>query len=350
MRNVVKKMWFLPFLVMVLVGCGSSPKAEAPSGQGKSLDTAIQEASEDIEAKLDQGIKVALLNFSSTSEPFSQYVLDELSANLVNSGKLVIVDRQEIDLIRSETNFQLSGEVSDESAQKIGRMLGAQSIVSGSLANIGDTYRINIKVITVQSAAIAVQYRSDIANDSKVQALLSSGGGAAGTQTAQAGNTGGNTTSPAQSGAATAQPPSGSRQQPAPIQVERQPAAPAQAGPQSGTYTFYPRIQATRGGLEISSYLDRIVVRGNYLNVYVTSRAEGRGSSSSVYQDASWGNALLQDLDNPSKIYNKSNSVEQDGFAVVTYEKVTARRFRLYIRDGNRPETVFEEIILGQPE
>lgn len=98
--------------------------------------------------------------------------------------------KKEIDLIRSEINFQFSGEVSDESAQEVGRMLGAQSIVSGSLTNIGSTYRINMKVLNVQSAAIVVQYRSDIAADSKVQALLASGGGAAsgaGTQTAQAG-------------------------------------------------------------------------------------------------------------------------------------------------------------------
>ncbi|GHV96685.1 hypothetical protein AGMMS50293_30050 [Spirochaetia bacterium] len=136
------------------------------------------EAAEAIDAKLEQGVKVALLNFSSTSEQFSQYVLDELSANLVNSGKLVIVDRKEIDLIRSETDFQFSGEVSDESAQEVGRMLGAQSIVSGSLTNIGSTYRINIKVLNVQSAAIVVQHRSNIANDAMVQALLASGGGA----------------------------------------------------------------------------------------------------------------------------------------------------------------------------
>ncbi|GHU89377.1 hypothetical protein FACS189476_08230 [Spirochaetia bacterium] len=178
MKTVLRMMVFLPLLTFVVAGCGSSPKTETPTAQGKSLDTAIQEAAEAIDAKLDQGVKVALLNFSSTSEQFSQYVLDELSANLVNSGKLVIVDRQEIDLIRRETNFQFSGEVSDESAQEVGRMLGAQSIVSGSLTNIGNTYRINIKVLNVQSAAIVVQHRANIANDDMVQALLASGGGA----------------------------------------------------------------------------------------------------------------------------------------------------------------------------
>ncbi|GHV24939.1 hypothetical protein FACS189498_2710 [Spirochaetia bacterium] len=190
MKKVLRKMFFVLFVLIILSGCGSSPE----TAQGKSLDTAIQEAAESIEARLEGKTKIALLNFSSTSEQLSQYVLDELSANLVNSGKLVIVDRKEIDLIRSETDFQLSGEVSDESAQEIGKMLGAQSIVSGSLANIGDIYRINVKVITVQSAEVTVQYRSDIANDSKVKALLASGGGAgsgsAGRRTARGGSSG----------------------------------------------------------------------------------------------------------------------------------------------------------------
>jgi hypothetical protein len=51
-------------------------------------------------------------------------------------------------------DFQMSGEVSDESAQSIGRKLGAQIIVSGSIAPLGDLYRLRIRAIEVESAAI----------------------------------------------------------------------------------------------------------------------------------------------------------------------------------------------------
>jgi hypothetical protein len=56
--------------------------------------------------------------------------------------------------------------------QEMGRMLGAQAIVSGSLTEIGGSYRIIIRVLNVQSVVVAVQYRTDITNDRRVQALL----------------------------------------------------------------------------------------------------------------------------------------------------------------------------------
>jgi len=136
------------------------------------LDRAIEEAGKNIDARISAKSVIALINFNSPSVSFSDYVLDELTANLVNSGHLIVVDRKQIDLIRGELNFQYSGDVDDNSMQELGRLLGAQSIVSGSLTDIGGTYRIVIRVLNVQTAAVEVQYRTNIVNDNKVKALL----------------------------------------------------------------------------------------------------------------------------------------------------------------------------------
>jgi TolB-like protein len=198
MKHLHKKMGFLPFLVIVLAGCGSSPtKTEAVSVQGISVDMAIQQAARNIENNIEAGQKVVVLNFSSSSDDFSEYVLGELSTELVNGRKLQVVDRRNLEAIRAEMDFQMSGEVSDESAQAIGRKLGAEYIISGSLTNTGGIYRFRINTINVESAGIAASSATDIANDGKVQALLASGGGSAGTQTARRGNTGGSGSTPA---------------------------------------------------------------------------------------------------------------------------------------------------------
>ena len=154
---------------LLLTGCASAPQA---GGGSKRLDQAIAEAATKIDADIQKGSKIALLNFNSPSQQFSSYVLDELTANLLDTKKLIVVDRKEVDLILSEFNFQFSGNVGDDSIQELGRMLGAQAIVSGSLTKIGNDYRIVIRVLNVQSAAVAVQYRTDIVNDSRVKALL----------------------------------------------------------------------------------------------------------------------------------------------------------------------------------
>ena len=149
----------------------------ATTGQDKNkivtLDEAIREGADHIESTLETGLKVALLNFSSPSEAFSAYMLDELSERFVNGRKLIVVDRAELELIRKEERFQLSGEVSDATAVSIGQKVGAQIIVSGSLAGIGQIYRVRIRVLDVETAIIAASRSSDInPREERVRALL----------------------------------------------------------------------------------------------------------------------------------------------------------------------------------
>ena len=192
----LKYLFAVAAILAMVCTCASAGK---PATGAVSLDTAIQQASKDINDTLPAGTKVALLNFTSGSDVLSDYVIEEMSIALVKGRKLTVVDRKEIDLIRSEMNFQWSGEVSDESAQEIGKMLGAQSIVSGSLVNMGDTHRFRTKVINVISAAIETSSSISVADDSQIQFLLSQGKSSAPRiATAQGG--GGTQAVPAQAG------------------------------------------------------------------------------------------------------------------------------------------------------
>jgi len=195
----MKKSLFV-LLIMVSVFAYAKPATV-------TLDAAIKEASKEISTTLPAGTKVALLNFSSDSDAFSDYVIEEMSIALVRSKKLVIVDRKEIELIRKEMNFQMSGDVSDESAQQIGAMLGAQSIVSGSMVNVGDSYRFRTKVINVVSAAIQTSSSINVKSDKQVTYLLSQGKKAPAPQaTPVAAAQGGAQTTPAQAAPGQAQP------------------------------------------------------------------------------------------------------------------------------------------------
>jgi TolB-like protein len=146
--------------------------AYGQSNKPVQLDAALMIAAERIDARIAAESKIAVLNFNSKSDKFSSYVIDELTAYLVDSGNLNVIDRKEIELIRGEQHFQYSGDVDDASIVSLGRMLGAQSIVSGSITEIDNTYRIIIRVLNVQTAAVEVQYRTNIINDRTVKSLL----------------------------------------------------------------------------------------------------------------------------------------------------------------------------------
>jgi curli biogenesis system outer membrane secretion channel CsgG len=184
--HMKKLLGFFPIIILI-IGCVSGASPAANSG-GTTLDKAIAEAAERMETRLNEGTKIALINFSSSSTQLSEYVLEGISLHLVNSGKLIVVDRANLDRVRQEQGFQLSGDVSDESAKASGQMLGADAIVTGSLTNIGREYRINLKAISVDAATVVVQYATDIVADERVRTLLASGGGAQSTSARTSGS------------------------------------------------------------------------------------------------------------------------------------------------------------------
>jgi hypothetical protein len=180
----MKKMFFciIP-LMLIIMGCASSGGAaeETKGGSpGMDLDAAVREAAAQMEARIPAKTMVALVSVASPSTAFSTQVLTRLESAIVSSGKLVVVDRANLDKVREEQGFQLSGEVDDESAKSIGKLLGAGAIVTGSLADLGDVYSLTFKAINIETATVAVSYLADLAKSARIETLLASGGGAAG--------------------------------------------------------------------------------------------------------------------------------------------------------------------------
>jgi hypothetical protein len=179
----MKKMAFcIAPLIIVFMGCASRGTAVAEansSSPGMDMDVAIREAAMQMETKIPSKTMVALVSVASPSTAFSTQVLTRLESAIVSSGKLVVVDRANLDKIREEQGFQLSGEVDDESAKSIGKLLGAGAIVTGSLADLGDVYSLTLKAINIETATVAVSYLADLAKSTRIETLLASGGGGA---------------------------------------------------------------------------------------------------------------------------------------------------------------------------
>jgi TolB-like protein len=143
----MRKFFSFIFLLGIM---GSIVYAQEPV----TLDEALQESAVYFKDRIDPGSKIVVLNFQSDYIDLSNYIIDETIALLVNLGNMTVVDRQNLETIQQEMDFQMSGEVSDESAQSIGRKLGAQIIVSGSIAPLGDLYRLRVRAIEVETATI----------------------------------------------------------------------------------------------------------------------------------------------------------------------------------------------------
>jgi tetratricopeptide (TPR) repeat protein len=158
------------FILLVLAIIAAATFAQ----NGLSLEESIERIARDIEVGLPVGRRIAVVNFESPSAKFSVYVLEELQGILVNNHRLVVVDRSRLELLRNELEFQMSGEVSDESAVSIGRFLGAQVIVTGNLIDLGGSYRCRFNAIDIETAVRQVSAAVTMRRDNTIAYLLPS--------------------------------------------------------------------------------------------------------------------------------------------------------------------------------
>ena len=140
--------------------------------QSMTIDEAIRTTAVEIGQKIGNGNQIAVLNFSSQWHRLSAYVVDEMNNAIVREGSLTVVERQRLELARQELNLNMSGEVSDDSAQRIGYFLGAQSVLTGTFSVIGGTYRFRIHVITVETGAISYSNSITVRNDNILSSLI----------------------------------------------------------------------------------------------------------------------------------------------------------------------------------
>jgi tetratricopeptide (TPR) repeat protein len=170
MKNLLFKI-IAGIALVVLYSCATSG-----SGEGSSIRDAVEQTANEIAAQLPERSRVAILSIQSVNDNLSEYIIDELSLSLFRR-KIEVADRQNLEHVFNELNFQMSGNVSDESAMSVGRFIGAQYVVTGQLRDIGNVYSLMVNAISVEAANRASVSRFDVNKGVSFNRMLTGLGG-----------------------------------------------------------------------------------------------------------------------------------------------------------------------------
>ena len=101
---------------------------------------------------------VAVLDFKSlmTDDELGVAVAEILKTELAGLGEYTIIERGMLEQILEEQALQLSGAVDTDTAVKIGKLVGANVVVTGSIVKTGDMYTINSRFIDVETGIVNV--------------------------------------------------------------------------------------------------------------------------------------------------------------------------------------------------
>jgi TolB-like protein len=103
-------------------------------------------------------IKVAVLDFESIQAPpdLGRGVAEILRTELIELGTYTMVERGKVEEILKEQAFQLTGAVDSKTAAKIGELVGAKFVITGSIVKMKATYTINARLINVETGIAKV--------------------------------------------------------------------------------------------------------------------------------------------------------------------------------------------------
>ena len=125
------------------------------------IETTIERAIQDLTPRLERNARIAIIDIAAPNNVLKDYLTGETEFKLVNRG-FRVVDRIQLDTIRAEQRFQLSGEVDESSAVDIGRLAGADYILTGRIDGEGDLRRFRMRILNVETADVignvSVQY------------------------------------------------------------------------------------------------------------------------------------------------------------------------------------------------
>ena len=89
-------------------------------------------------------IRIAVSNFENNStwswwgDNLGRAAADELATQLVQTGKFTVIERAQLDAILREQNLGASGAVTSATAAKVGKLLGVQLLLTGSITGLLD--------------------------------------------------------------------------------------------------------------------------------------------------------------------------------------------------------------------
>jgi TolB-like protein len=103
-----------------------------------------------------QALPIAVLDFDGfgISESEAIALSNRLRNELFRLGTFQVVDRGMMQSILQEQDFQLTGCTSNECLVQVGKLIGAQQMVGGSVSKVGGTFTVSARLVDVENGTV----------------------------------------------------------------------------------------------------------------------------------------------------------------------------------------------------
>lgn len=122
---------------------------------------------------IDKSKNIAVAEFSGKNVPQSDasIVADFLRKELVNTNRVAVVEKANMDKILAESAFQQSGCSTSECAVQMGKVLNVKNMILGTLSKLGSVYYVVVSNVDVESGKIIAAYSGQTSSINKLDSV-----------------------------------------------------------------------------------------------------------------------------------------------------------------------------------
>jgi hypothetical protein len=152
-RTVFKTSSIYLYLAIVFRLNQEGQFALGSTGGTTSIEGALERAAEEVAENFTARSRIAIVYITAQDRSTTDFISGELEHILRQRG-FVIIDRSELDRIRAEQQFGLSGEVDDSTAAEIGHIAGASIVITGRVDGEGNLQRLRLRALETSSGQV----------------------------------------------------------------------------------------------------------------------------------------------------------------------------------------------------
>jgi len=111
---------------------------------------------------------IAVMDFSligMKSSSIEKFALEDMTTKFVQSGQYIVVERTKLDTILQEQKLADSGLLDEQSASKVGKLVSADIILTGTFAKRGKQWKVNLRLVDVTTGIILSAINEKISID-----------------------------------------------------------------------------------------------------------------------------------------------------------------------------------------
>jgi TolB-like protein len=165
---------------MLSLLAGHSLLGEVRSAHAQDLRAGIDQLVQQVGKTVPAGrtLRVAVADFpdlQGVTSDLGRYVASLLTTRLAQDARFAVIERQRLGQVLAELKFSMLDLVDPAKAKQLGRMIGVETLVVGSVTDLGNQVELHARLIEIESNLMLTGAVIPVTKDPTVAALLDRG-------------------------------------------------------------------------------------------------------------------------------------------------------------------------------